>query len=225
MDNKDYLISNSDVFLIISHSIDNSIETKNLNEFFKSNGLKEKGEKVFLIGYKKSEEKKERNKREEELIKRIKELEKEVFDDIGQDINDIKEEKFVKYSKTSYTFDPIEYEKYQNRFYPSEYEDGGEEYVEVEDEKEEIKENNNINNINYKGNKYKYEKYDIDYNKLLEVEKQIENIIENKIFKKTQKIKDKEYSKYEVYLILTNTSDYILSMNEFLKIKHYIISY
>ena len=24
------------------------------------------------------------------------------------------EEKFVKYSKTSYTFDPIEYEKYQN---------------------------------------------------------------------------------------------------------------
>ena len=93
MDNKDYLISNSDVFLIISHSIDNSIETKNLNEFFKSNGLKEKGEKVFLIGYKKSEEKKERNKREEELIKRIKELEKEVFDDIGQDINDIKEEK------------------------------------------------------------------------------------------------------------------------------------
>ena len=40
-----------------------------------------------------------------------------------------------------------------------------------------------------------------DYNKLLEVEKQIEKIIENKIFKKTQKIKQKEYSKYEVYLI------------------------
>ena len=78
------------------------------------------------------------------------------------------EEKFVKYSKTSYTFDPIEYEKYQNRFYPSEYEDGGEEYVEVEDEKEEIKENNNINNINYKGNRYKYEKYDIEDDKIEE---------------------------------------------------------
>ena len=63
------------------------------------------------------------------------------------------EEKFVKYSKTSYTFDQAEFEKYQNKFYPSEYEDGGEENLEeeVEDEKEE----NNINNINYKGNNYK----------------------------------------------------------------------
>ena len=61
------------------------------------------------------------------------------------------EEKFVKYMKTSYTFDPVEYEKYQNKFYPSEYE-GGEEYNEEEYENEEIKENNNnINNINYQG--------------------------------------------------------------------------
>ena len=66
------------------------------------------------------------------------------------------EEKFVKYSKTSYTFDQVEFEKYQNKFYPSEYEDAGEEYIEEEDEKEEIKEkDNNINNIKYKGKKYK----------------------------------------------------------------------
>ena len=61
------------------------------------------------------------------------------------------EEKFVKYSKTTYTFDPIEYEKYQSKFYPSEYEER-EEYVEEEDEKEEIKEDDNNNtNINYQG--------------------------------------------------------------------------
>ena len=63
------------------------------------------------------------------------------------------EEKFVKYSKTSYTFDQVEFEKYQNKFYPSEYEDGGEEIYEEEDEKEEN--NNNINNIKSKGKNYK----------------------------------------------------------------------
>ena len=57
------------------------------------------------------------------------------------------EEKFTKYSKTSYVFDPVEYEKYQNKFYPSEFEDGGEEYGEEEDEKERENEKN-INNIN-----------------------------------------------------------------------------
>ena len=67
------------------------------------------------------------------------------------------EEKFVKYSKTSYTFDKVEFEKYQNKFYPSEYEDAGEEYIEEEDEKEEIKETdkNNINKINNKNKKNK----------------------------------------------------------------------
>ena len=67
------------------------------------------------------------------------------------------EEKFVKYSKTSYTFDQVEFEKYQNKFYPSEYEDAGEEYIEEEDEKEEIKETdkNNINKINNKNKKNK----------------------------------------------------------------------
>jgi hypothetical protein len=64
------------------------------------------------------------------------------------------EEKFVKYSKTSYTFDQVEFEKYQNKFYPSEYEDAGEEYIEEEDEKEEIKETNK-NKINKKSKKNK----------------------------------------------------------------------
>ena len=95
MDNKDYTISNSDVFLIISHPIENTktIDKKNLNEYFKNNEFKEKGEKVFLVGYKKGEEKKDKNKcKDGDLIKRIKELEKEVFDDAGKDINVIKNE-------------------------------------------------------------------------------------------------------------------------------------
>ena len=64
------------------------------------------------------------------------------------------EEKFVKYMKTSYTFDPVEFEKYQSKFYPSEYEDVGEEYPEEEDEKEvnEI----NINKIKNKKKKKNY---------------------------------------------------------------------
>ena len=77
------------------------------------------------------------------------------------------EEKFVKYSKTSYTFDQAEFEKYQNKFYPSEYEEAGEEYIEEEDQKEEIKENdnNNINEINYKDKKIKKEKNNINIEK------------------------------------------------------------
>ena len=107
MDNKDYIISNSDVFLIISHHIDNSnfIDKKNLNEYFTNNRLKEKGEKVFLVGYKKSEVKKDKNRKDDELIKRIKELEKEVFDDDGKDVNkihEIKEE--IKEEKKGYSF-------------------------------------------------------------------------------------------------------------------------
>ena len=63
------------------------------------------------------------------------------------------EEKFVKYMKTSYTFDPVEFEKYQSKFYPSEYEDGGEDYIEEEDEKEIPKINiNKIQTTNYKRN-------------------------------------------------------------------------
>ena len=47
MDNKGYTISNSDVFLIISHPLENSEEIsdpKKLNEIFMNNNLKEKGQ-------------------------------------------------------------------------------------------------------------------------------------------------------------------------------------
>ena len=91
MDNNDYPISNSDVFLIISHPLENSeekFEEKNLNEIFKNNEYKEKGQKVFLVGYKKKEKKKE--KKEDELVNKIKELEKEVLEDV---IQEKKEEK------------------------------------------------------------------------------------------------------------------------------------
>ena len=86
MDNKDYTILNSDIFLIISHPIDNSFkefDPKKLNEYFKNNELKEKGQKVFLVAYKKRIQNKEK-KNDDELIKKIKELEKEVFDDIEE---------------------------------------------------------------------------------------------------------------------------------------------
>ena len=38
-----------------------------------------------------------------------------------------------------------------------------------------------------------------NYNKLLDIEKEIEEIIENKIFKKTEKIKEKEFTKYAIF--------------------------
>ena len=108
MDNKDYLISNSDIFLIISHPLDNFSEEydeKKMNEIFKSNNYKEKGQKIFLVGYKKKVEKKE--EKEDELVKRIKELEKEVFEGVKEekekkevDSKEIKEKEIKK--KTSF---------------------------------------------------------------------------------------------------------------------------
>ena len=100
MDNKDYTISNSDIFLIISHPVDNSLkesDSQKLNEYFKNNEFKEKGQKIFLVGYKKEIQKKE--KKDDELIKKIKELEKEVFDDIN--IIKSKEETISTNSKSS----------------------------------------------------------------------------------------------------------------------------
>ena len=85
MDNKDYTILNSDIFLIISHPVDNSFnesDPKMLNEYFKNNGFKEKGQKIFLVAYKEVIQKKD--KKDDELIKKIHELEKEVFDDIEE---------------------------------------------------------------------------------------------------------------------------------------------
>ena len=83
--NKDYNISNSDIFLIIAHQPENSDEKfdeKKINEIFKNDEIKEKGQKVYLIGYKKNNKKnEEKNKDEDELVKKIKELEKEVFEE------------------------------------------------------------------------------------------------------------------------------------------------
>ena len=95
MDNKGYTISNSDVFLIISHPLENSqeiSEQKKLNEIFMNNNYKEKGQKVFLVGYKKKEIHEE--KKEDELVKKIKELEKEVLE--GDFKEEMKKEKEIK---------------------------------------------------------------------------------------------------------------------------------
>ena len=43
-----------------------------------------------------------------------------------------------------------------------------------------------------------------NYQKFLEIENEIEKIIENKIFKKLEKIKDKNYSKYSIFLMYYN---------------------
>jgi len=95
MDNKGYTISNSDVFLIISHPLENSEEIsdqKKLNEIFMNNNYKEKGQKVFLVGYKKKEKLEE--KKEDELVKKIKELEKEVLEGVFKE--EIEKEKDIK---------------------------------------------------------------------------------------------------------------------------------
>ena len=94
MDNKDYTISNSDVFLIISYPIDNppeNLDNKSLVEYFKNNECKEKGQKLFLIGYKKGIIKKE--KKEDNLVNKIKELEKKVFEGAEVEKRKIKIEK------------------------------------------------------------------------------------------------------------------------------------
>ena len=43
-----------------------------------------------------------------------------------------------------------------------------------------------------------------EYDKLLKIENEIEKLVENKIFKKSEKIKDKLYSKYEMFLLFYN---------------------
>ena len=82
-DDKKYEVSDSDIFLIISHPVNEknvkNLDDKNLNEFFKNSSFKENGQKLFMIGYKKEEiESKKSN--EDELIKKIKELENQVYD-------------------------------------------------------------------------------------------------------------------------------------------------
>ena len=97
MDNKGYTISNSDVCLIISHPLENQEEIsdpKKLNEIFKNNNYKEKGQKLFLVGYKKKE--KHEEKKEDELVKKIKELEKEVLEGDFKEEMKMKKEKEIK---------------------------------------------------------------------------------------------------------------------------------
>ena len=82
-DDKKHDVSDSDIFLIISHPVNEknvkNLDDKNLNEFFKNSSFKENGQKLFMIGYKK-EEIKSKKSNEDELIKKIKELEKQVYD-------------------------------------------------------------------------------------------------------------------------------------------------
>ena len=96
-DDKKYEVSDSDVFLIISHPVNDNnakdLDEKNLNEFFKKNSFKEDGQKVFMIGYKKEIECKKSN--DDELIKKIKELEKQVYDQ-KEEFEESKKEKINK---------------------------------------------------------------------------------------------------------------------------------
>jgi hypothetical protein len=85
VDDKNYKVSESDIFLIISHPIkEESIQkynNKQLNDYFKSNNsFKEKGQKLYLIGYKKEEKLKGKKTERDELMNKIRELEKQVYD-------------------------------------------------------------------------------------------------------------------------------------------------
>ena len=63
------------------------------------------------------------------------------------------EDKFIKYSKASFTFDQAGFEKYQNQFYPTEFEEyeDAEQIEQIEDANENKEDEKEINNINYKG--------------------------------------------------------------------------
>ena len=84
VDDKKYKATDSDIFLIISHPIQEegsikNLDDKKLNEYFKNNSFKENGQKLYMVGYTKREKEK-RNLKNDELIKKIRELEKQAFD-------------------------------------------------------------------------------------------------------------------------------------------------
>jgi len=88
VDDKNYKVSNSDVFLIISHPVKEHVDDGSLDTFFKNNSsFKENGQKLFLIGYKK-EEKVDNISKDDKLINKIKELEKQVFEKSEEEISD-----------------------------------------------------------------------------------------------------------------------------------------
>ena len=96
VDDKNYKVSNSDVFLIISHPVKEQVDDGDLNTFFKNNiSFKENGQKLFLIGYKK-EEKIDNELKDDKLINKIKELEKQVFEKSEEEISDKNEDSKIK---------------------------------------------------------------------------------------------------------------------------------
>ena len=96
VDDKNYKFSNSDVFLIISHPVKEQVDDANLNTFFKNNSsFKENGQKLFLIGYKK-EKKIDNESKDDKLINKIKELEKQVFEKSEEEISDKNEDSKIK---------------------------------------------------------------------------------------------------------------------------------
>ena len=96
VDDKNYKVSNSDVFLIISHPVKEQVDDGDLNTFFKNNiSFKENGQKLFLIGYKK-EKKIDNESKDDKLINKIKELEKQVFEKSEEEISDKNEDSKIK---------------------------------------------------------------------------------------------------------------------------------
>ena len=100
LNDKNYKVSNSDIFLIISHPVKeedtNNMNNQKLNEFFKNNLFKEKGQKLFMIAYKKEEKENHKIIGGDALMEKIKELEKQVFeqkDVIEEDAKEKIEEK------------------------------------------------------------------------------------------------------------------------------------
>ena len=99
VDDKKYKATDSDIFLIISHPIQEegsikNLDDKKLNEYFKNNSFKENGQKLYMVGYTKREEEK-RNLKNDELIKKIRELEKQAFDQQEKEEENENKEKVI----------------------------------------------------------------------------------------------------------------------------------
>ena len=115
VDDKNYKVSNSDVFLIISHPVKEQVDEGNLDSFFKNNSFKENGQKLFLIGYKK-EKKIDNTSKEDKLIDKIKELEKQVFEKSEEVISDKSADNKIKEKKEEIK-PPIDKSSNNNNYY------------------------------------------------------------------------------------------------------------
>ena len=107
VDDKKYKVTDLDIFLIISHPIQEeesikNLDDKKLNEFFKNNSFKENGQKLYMVGYTKREEENKRNLKNDELVNKIRELEKQAFDQQEKD-EEIKNKEKTSDIKTSVT--------------------------------------------------------------------------------------------------------------------------